>query len=239
MHKRGLLYRALTRFVAPTTWKRWLVPSRLYLLSRRLGPLSPFYGFDRGSPIDRHYIERFLLQNRESIRGACLEVKSDAYTHRYGGERVTRRDVLDIDRSNSAATIHGDLRRLPEISDDRYDCIILTQVLQYVDDYPAAVRECRRILKPGGVLLASVPSLTRIDPRSGIDRDFWRFTRAGAKHLFDQAFAPGDVAVRAHGNCFAGLAFWIGMSVEELGERELGFDDPSFPVVVTIRAVKP
>jgi SAM-dependent methyltransferase len=238
MRKDGWVYRLLTRAAPATAWKRALKPARLYLASSRLAPLSTFYGVDRGMPVDRFYIERFLEANRLAIRGRCLEIKDGAYTRRFGGARVSVGDVLDIDPQMPEATIHGDLRRLDGIENDRYDCIILTQVLQFIDEPESAVRECHRVLKPGGVLLATMPSIGRIDPRPGVERDFWRFTKAGASHLFHKVFEPADVEVAAHGNCRVGLAFWVGMSAEELTEKERAFEDVDFPVIVTVRAVK-
>jgi len=238
MRKDGWLYRAATSIAPAATWKRALKPAKLHLASRRLAPLSRFYGVDRGTPVDRIYIERFLEANRQAIRGRCLEIKDGAYTRRFGAERVSVSDVLDIDPNMPEATMHGDLRRLDQVGDDRYDCIILTQVLQFIDDCESAVRECRRILKPGGVLLATMPSMGRIDPRPGVERDFWRFTKAGAKHLFHKVFDPANVDVEAHGNCRVGLAFWVGMAAQELTDAEREFHDADFPVLVTVRAVK-
>jgi len=238
MRKDAWLYRLLTRVAPATAWKRTLKPAGLYLVSRHVAPLSTFYGVDRGTPVDRFYIERFLEANRQAIRGRCLEIKDAAYTRRFGGTRVSASDVLDIDPQMPEATMRGDLRRLDNVAADRYDCIILTQVLQFIDECESAVRECRRILKPGGVLLATVPSMGRIDPRPGVEKDFWRFTKAGARHLFHKVFEPVDVEVEAHGNCRVGLAFWVGMSSEELTEAERQFTDPDFPLIVTIRAVK-
>ena len=51
---------------------------------------------------------------------------------------MTKGDVLDINRANKDATIHGDIKDLSMIADDTYDCLILTQVLQYVDDLDRA-----------------------------------------------------------------------------------------------------
>jgi len=238
MTRDGIVFRLLGRVASGATLRRWLRPSRLYLASHRVRPLSTFYGLERGTPIDRYFIERFLHANREVIRGWCLEIKDSAYTRRFGGERVSRSDVLDIDPSMPEANIHGDLRRLDGIESDRYDCIILTQVLQFIDACESALRECHRILKPGGVLLASVPSVGRIDPRPGVDRDYWRFTAAGARYLFHKVFDASHVEVKAHGNCRVGLGFWVGMAVEELTEAARELNDPDFPVLVTIRAIK-
>ena len=76
---------------------------------RRLSPFTRDFGYARGGPIDRYYIEEFLSRWREDIRGRVLEIKSNDYTMRFGGTLVTSSDVLDIDPQNSAATIIADL----------------------------------------------------------------------------------------------------------------------------------
>src|SRR5215218_5304989 len=75
---------------------------------RRTTPLSDHWGRDRGTPIDRYYIERFLAAERSTIRGRVLEVLNAEYTERFG-TGVERSDVLDIDSSNTTATIVADL----------------------------------------------------------------------------------------------------------------------------------
>ena len=66
---------------------------------RRLHPISPNFGYDRGKPVDRRYIESFLSDNAGHIKGRVLEVADNAYTMRYGGARVVSSDVLDIDEA--------------------------------------------------------------------------------------------------------------------------------------------
>src|SRR5690606_28448862 len=66
---------------------------------RRTTPLSDRFGSDRGTPVDRYYIENFLEEHRQDIRGRVLEVKDSDYTDRYG-TAVERREVLDIDPAN-------------------------------------------------------------------------------------------------------------------------------------------
>src|SRR5438445_8355244 len=75
---------------------------------RRTTPLSDWWGYDRGTPIDRYYIEQFLESCRPDIHGRVLEIKDSAYTDRFG-LGVTQRDVLDIDASNPQATLVADL----------------------------------------------------------------------------------------------------------------------------------
>ncbi|MGH7267673.1 MAG: methyltransferase domain-containing protein, partial [Candidatus Rokuibacteriota bacterium] len=76
---------------------------------------------------------------------------------------MERSDVVDRDPGNARATVIADLRDAPGIAASTYDCIILTQTLHVIDDMVAVLRECARILKPGGVLLATLPCL-RIRP---------------------------------------------------------------------------
>lgn len=218
-------------------FQRMAHPLWLHLLTRPIAPLSKEFGFDRGGPIDRYYIENFLNNNKTDITGTCLELLNDNYTKCYG-HNVMRADILDVDRGNKRATIYGDLRGLDTVFDNTYDCIILTQVLQFIDDAPAAIREVYRILKPGGVVLATVPATSRIDVRAGVDADFWRFTQAGAQYLFEQAFTEKNVTVMPHGNHYAGLLFWSGAGLPEANQRKLDVHDPQFPIIVTIRATK-
>ena len=74
---------------------------------RRTHPFSGRYGYDRGTPVDRYYIERFLDQHTTRIRGDVLEVKDASYTRRFGDG--ARCHVIDIDGDNPEADLHADL----------------------------------------------------------------------------------------------------------------------------------
>jgi SAM-dependent methyltransferase len=186
--------------------------------------------------VDRYYIERFLAEERDAIRGHVLEVMNAEYTERFGTS-VERRDVLDIDPANEAATIAADLSAADSVPSDLFDCFILTQTLQYIYDLKAAVEHAHRILRPGGTLLCTVPAVSRI-ARLQLESEYWRVTPAACSRLFGDVFAGGDVAVRGHGNVLTAVAFLVGMAAEELSARELDRDDPFFPLVVTVRATK-
>jgi SAM-dependent methyltransferase len=203
---------------------------------RRTTPLSDHWGRERGTPIDRFYIERFLEQERSRVRGRVLEVMNDEYTRRYG-TGVNEAAVLDVDESNSRATIFADLAAATAIESERFDCFILTQTLQYVFDLRAAVQHAHRILRPGGTLLCSVPAVSRIG-RLCLDQEHWRFTELSCSRLFGEVFVGGSVDAKAHGNVLVAVAFLLGLAAEELSSRELTTDDPFFPVVVTVRATK-
>jgi len=126
---------------------------------RRLSPISREYGFDRGMPIDPHYIETFLARHAGDVAGDVLEIKDDGYTRRFGGDRVRKSDVLCLEADDPHATIVGDLVAAPQIPTGSFDCAIVTQTLQFVYDAQAAFATLHRILSPGGVLLATVPGI--------------------------------------------------------------------------------
>jgi len=203
---------------------------------RRTSPLSGHYGRERGTPIDRYYIDRFLATERARITGRVLEVRDRGYTERFG-TTVAQSDILDVEPENADATIIADLAAADAIPTSAFDCFILTQTLQYVYDLKPAVAHSHRILRPGGTLLCSVPTVSRID-RLTLDSEYWRLTAASCSRLFGDAFSGGQVEVRARGNVLTAVAFLLGMAAEELSTRELERDDPFFPMVVTVRATK-
>ena len=217
--------------------RRYILRPAILGTLRRTRPLSDDFGYDRGTPIDRYYIERFLAQHRSHIKGRVLEVKEPIYTERFG-DRVTRSDVLDLDASNPRATFVADLAAGDGLPADTFNCFILTQTLQYIYRADAAIQQAHRVLQPGGVLLATVPAVSRIAYRPEVAPDYWRFTSAACSKLFGETFGPAQVTVRAHGNVLTCIAFLAGMALEELRRAELDVDDPFFPTIVTVCAVK-
>jgi glycosyltransferase involved in cell wall biosynthesis len=206
---------------------------------RKLEPASRDFGYDRGTPIDRYYIEAALAAHATDIHGHVLEIKDRAYTQRFGGARVTKSDVLDIISDNPQATLVADLTDAPQIPSDTFDCILITQTLHIIYDLPAAIRTLHRILKPGGLVLATVPGISRI-VRDGENRwqDHWRFTTASAHRLFQDVFADSKIEIQASGNLCAAVNFLDGRAVEELRPSELEHLDPDYELVIFIRAVK-
>ena len=216
---------------------RRVARTRSFGLRPRTTPVSEHWGFDRGTPIDRWYIERFLTGNRDDIRGRVLEVKDDGYARRFG-VGVERVDVLDVDPDNPQATIVADLADATAIPDSSYDCFILTQTLQYIPRVGEAIGHAARILAPGGTLLATVPTLSRVTLNRQSSVDHWRFTEASCHALFGASFGVDAVEVTTYGNAVAGAGFLLGYAVEELHASERDTFDPRFPLVVAVRAVR-
>jgi SAM-dependent methyltransferase len=204
----------------------------------RASPIDGEFGFGRGTPIDRFYIESFLERNRHDIAGRVLEIGNPIYSRRFGAERVTWQDVLDVRPDNLQATIIGDISAPDVLPRDSFDCIVLTQTLQYIYDLRAAVAELHAALKPGGVLLITLPGISQIEPHFSDGTRYWAFTPASASRLFVEVFGAASVSVESHGNVFAAVSFLHGVALEEVPASKILVRDADYPMIVTLRAVR-
>jgi len=205
---------------------------------RRTAPIDPNWGFERGTPIDRVYIERFIGSHGADVRGRVLEIAAPDYTSRYGTE-LDRVDILMATEGNPEATIVGDLTDAPQIPSDSFDCAIVTQTLQFVYDVRAALATLHRILAPGGVLLATVPGITKISPPEDEQYgEWWHYTGRSARRLAEEAFPSGDVEVETFGNVLTAAGFLYGLAAPDLRAEELALRDPLYEVIIGLRATK-
>jgi SAM-dependent methyltransferase len=205
---------------------------------RRTTPIDPNWGFERGTPIDRVYVERFVGGHAADIRGRVLEIAAPDYTSRYG-TGVERVDILMAKEGNPEATIVGDLTDAPHIQSDSFDCAIVTQTLQFVYDVRAALATLHRILAPGGVLLVTVPGLTKISPPEDEEYgEWWHYTGRSLRRLAEEAFGEGAVEVQTYGNVLAATGFLYGLAASDLKADELDATDRLYEVIVALRAVK-
>ncbi len=243
--------RTLAKAVLPNATRRWIRAQQRRLNCwppvgwvqfgsvRRLQPVSRTFGIDRGVSIDRYYIENFLARHALDIRGCVLEIANSEYTSRFGDGRVIKSEVLHVQEGNPRATLVADLACANQIASNSFDCIILTQTLQFIYDVRAAIVNLYRILKPGGILLATLPGISQIS-RYDMDRwgEYWRFTTLSARKLFEEAFPSDRITVHTHGNVLAANAFLQGLAVEELCRQKLDYQDPDYQLVITVRAAK-
>lgn len=211
-----------------------VLPRERYLSLNTVKPASTKYGFDRGKPTDRFYIEKFMEEHSDFIKGRCLEIVDNTYTVRYGGNKVQISDALDIFKTPKA-NIHGDLRNLHNVESNLYDCLIVTQTLNVVDRYEDAIKECYRILKPGGVLLVTMPTLS---PTWNLKINLWRFTPESSQYVFGKHFGEKNVEVKSYGNKLTSEFFWIGFAVEDLELDEFNSFDKNWPTIIGIVARK-
>ena len=199
-------------------------------------PLSRRFGLDRGRPVDRVFIERFLEAHAADVRGRVLEIAEPTYTQRFGGEAVTRTDVVDASGANPHATLVGDLEQPGWLPERAFDCAILTQTVQYAREPRAMLDVICGALADGGVLLATFPGISQrsLTGEAPNFPDHWRFTSDGVRSLVAACGLRGDV--RAHGNLAACAAFLYGMAEHETDPQAFAFDDPDYELVVVTRA---
>lgn len=239
----------LGRVILPPSTRRGLVrlgqrpPIGLvrYGSLRRLKPISRNWGFERGLPVDRYYIENFLRQHKEDIRGRVLELKDRTYTLRFGGDRVTKSDVLHKEPGNPEATIVADLAASPaQLEASAFDAIILTQTLQFIYDFRMAIKTLYMSLRSSGSLLITVPGISQVS-RYDLERwgDYWRFTSLSVERILEDECPGAALRVDAHGNVLAAIASLHGIASDELRPEELDAVDPDYQVVITARVKKP
>jgi SAM-dependent methyltransferase len=190
---------------------------------------------DSGKPIHRYYLEQFLQEFASSIRGHCLEFQGDAYTSRFGADRVTKLDILHLTDDNPKATIVADLTKHNDIESNLFDCIICTYVLHIVYDLNKIISEMYRILRPGGSLIIAVPHIMTCYPDY---HELWRFTAEGLSLLLEKAFEPNHIVTRSMGNSLTAAGELRGLVTHEFFKNELDYHDPRFGTVVCARAIK-
>ena len=178
---------------------------------RRTTPIASDFGYSRGGPVDRYYIESFLEQHHLDVRGRVLEVGDATYTNRFGGARGTQSDVLHIDPEAPGATFAGDLADGSFLPDDAFDCVVLTQTLQLVYDFSAALRTIARVLAPGGVLLMTVPGISNVDAAEWGSTWHYSFTRLSVQRMCEDNFVGFEIEVSSFGNVLAAVAFLHGL----------------------------
>lgn len=201
-------------------------------------PFSKMFGYDRGGPVDRYYIEGFLSKESGNIKGRVLEIGDNEYTLRFGGSKIAQSDILHIDDSNPAATFIGDISNAPHLPDNAFNCIILTQTLHLIYDFKEALKTCHRILMPGGTLLLTVPGITPIDHGEWKSIWYWSFTDKAMTKVMEETFPQSKVVVNTYGNVFAASAFLYGLGLTEIPQNRLDHHDPHFQVIVTVTAQK-
>lgn len=215
--------------------KVWI---QLFFLNKNIFPASRLFGFDRGKPIDRYYIEKFLMENRVSIKGHVLEVAEDTYSKMFdsGIEKI---NILHFTDDNRNATIVGDLTKRDTLPGNHFDCFVCTQTLNFIYDFKKAIEGIKYLLKPGGVALVTVAGICQIS-KYDEDRwgDYWRFCPNGIEKSFQAIFGKDQVKLFLYGNCEAVISVLQGLAVDEKNKKKLDKIDPEYPVTIGIVATR-
>jgi SAM-dependent methyltransferase len=233
------LSRALRAWAKAHLSPRWLVRLRCARQGRgiprwgnlrRTRPFSDNFGFDRGTPIDRYYLHHFLHRHRAHITGRVLEIQNSDYTKRFGHD-LLETHTIDVNPA-FRPTYHCDLARIDGcVPDGHYDCFLLPNTLSVLHDIEPCLSNAARIVRPGGVILATAAALV---PLTGDMPNYWHLSADGWRELTRRAWPDTAVHVEAHGNCLAAIAAMLGLAHEEIDPAELDIHDARFPVLVTV-----
>lgn len=196
-------------------------------------PLNYDFGFSRGTPIDRYYIEEFLDKNKSYIKGDVLEIAENTYTKKFGdSEKIYNSWILHVD-AQGKNMIRGDFETGEGIQQNSMDCIILTQTLPFIYCLESAIKNIYGMLKKNGSLLITVSGICQIS-RYDMDRwgDYWRFTDLSLRRLMEMVANPEKIDIYTYGNVKSACAFLYGIASEELAEEDLKYNDPDYQVTI-------
>jgi SAM-dependent methyltransferase len=147
----------------------------------------------------------FLKQALPAMQGKVLDVGcgESPYAHlltagaSYTGIDILYADQFGMTAKNDIMTFDG--KALP-FSDEYFDHIICTEVIEHVEDPVAFVAELRRVLKSNGTLVATIPFSARVHYEPF---DYQRLTSWGLKRLFGDFT---DVNITARGSDLVSIA---------------------------------
>jgi SAM-dependent methyltransferase len=124
-------------------------------------------------------------------------------------------EYVGVDLDAPGADVHGPAERLP-VPDAGYQVVLCTQVLEHADDPAAVVRELRRVVAPGGRVLASTHGVQVYHPNPV---DLWRWTNAGLERLFGANGAWSTLTVVPGSGTAACVAMLVAIYVDLAARR--------------------
>ena len=166
----------------------------------------------------------------QDLRGKrVLDVGSGdrPYDALFTGAGVTAFDVP----GNPRADLHGSIDAIP-VEDASFDAVLCLQVLEHVPDPGAAVRELRRVVKPGGRVLLSTHGVYPFHPNPD---DLWRWTHTGLERLFQTNAEWTSVTVRPGAGTTATVAMLVAHVIDLLVKRA-GVRAAGVPFIWTLNA---
>lgn len=200
-------------------------------------PVSKRFGLERGTAIDRFYIEKFLADYRENIKGTVMEIAENRYTEMFF-ENVSESVILHVNGWGDGV-IKGNLATGEGIEENRIDCLICTQTIQMIYDIHSVVRNIFKLLKPGGTVMltaSAIAQLSLYDYKNW--GEYWRFTDQSMRNLLSETFKEDQIEVYTYGNMKAAIAFMFGLCQEDMNPADLEYQDEQFPMIIAAIARK-
>jgi SAM-dependent methyltransferase len=192
------------------------------LTTSLIGRSEQLREFIEAAPLERTSIYRFVAEQARllTIGSRVIDIGAGEAPYRelFADQRYVTLDHADTPHSG-AVDMDGDADSIPA-EDGSFDVVLCTQVLEHVAEPLQALQEFRRVLVPGGLLLATVPFLWE---EHETPFDYYRYTRYGIEHLVFRA-GFDEVEVKPRTDCFTTLAQLMRNAGWAMGKAADGMD---------------
>lgn len=196
-------------------------------------PVSRQFGTERGTPIDRYYIEAILADHSEYIMGDVLEIEDNTYTMQFGGNKVKRSIIMDVSSTDSRVSFNGNIETGQGVRDEIADCFILTQTLMYIYDLGNAAHNIMRLLKKGGTALITCSGISQ-NSRRCMDSYgcYFNFNKDVFVRMFEKEANAQVLETGSFGNVKTVTAHLNGLCSEDLVKEDFAPNDKYYPLIV-------
>ena len=132
-------------------------------------------------------VYRSICSELRHAKGEVLDVGCGSSPYRFllstERTRYTGLDIVDADKFDfrNSDIVAFDGMHIP-FPDASFDVVLCTEELEHVQHYQVLIDEMRRVLKPGGRLIVTVPWSARFHY---IPFDFFRYTPSSLQQMFD------------------------------------------------------
>jgi SAM-dependent methyltransferase len=202
--------------------QRFFIGFYRLLHARKLIPICSNFGWSRGTPVGRYYVDRYVSEHAAQLGGSVLEFGDKRYSDCFGSP--VKHHVIDV-VPGPAVDFVCDIHDVSALPQRYFDVIVCTQVLEHVARPVNALRQMAKLLKPGGALICTVPLLSQVHY---VPTDFQRFTADGLRlALEDAGFIVSDL--RNAGNAAVSIGSLLGMVAEDFSQQELAETDGIYP----------
>ncbi len=201
---------------------------------RSVVPVGRVFDLNRGTSIHNYYAQKSLSAYKKSIQGRVLYLGEPAAFEHF---KESARVWLEPDDFRGLQTLTLEQFQEKAWSASQFDCVLVSDCLEYLPSPDLFLTQVKRLLKPNGVVLALLPGLQNGHRQRGARNLHWHFTSHSASNLFERYFERESIEVTGCGNVLTAVAALHGLVAEELEASEMEMYDPAYEVTILARAV--